>query len=158
MHSICCVNSSHEIVSYNDKISSIPTDNTCEVISTTSLYRDSENSSINLPSNLVKENNDHAHSISDSSFQTSVGSGFESQPVSIEGPVVVDMLHDISSDVHENSENDVTSMIASISNDAISDTHANSEISMRLNVSIVNDSSILTHVNYDLDMSNDVNT
>ena len=63
-------------------------------------------------------------------FNTSVGSGFESQPVSIEGPVVVDMLHDISSDVHVNSENDVA-LIASISYDAIFDTHAYSEISMR---------------------------
>ena len=117
-HKLCCVNSSCETVSYNDKTSSIPTGNTCEVISTTSHYRDSENPNINLPSNLVKVNNDHAHSISDSSFQTSAGGGFESQPVSIEGPVVVDMLHDISSDIHVNSENDVT-LIASISNDAI---------------------------------------
>ena len=51
---------------------------------------------------LVKDD-DHAHSISDSSFQTSVGCGFESQPVSIEGREVVDMLHDIFSDVHVDS-------------------------------------------------------
>ena len=63
----------------------------------------------------------------------------------------------INSDLHVNSENDVT-LIASISNDAISDTHANSEISMSLNASILRDSSIDTHINYDLDTSNDVNT
>ena len=54
----------HITVSYNDKISGILSDNTCEVISATSLYRDSENPNINLPSNLVKKNNDHADSIS----------------------------------------------------------------------------------------------
>ena len=36
------------------------------------------------------------------------------------------MLHDISTDAHVNSENDVT-LIASISNGAIFDKHANSE-------------------------------
>ena len=36
--------------------------------------------------------------------------------------------------------------------------HASSETSMRLNASILNDSSIDTHVNYDPNTSNDVNT
>ena len=36
--------------------------------------------------------------------------------------------------------------------------HASSEISMRLNASILSDSSIDTHVNYDPNTSNDVNT
>ena len=39
------------------------------------------------------------------------------------------MLHDVSSDAHINSENDVI-LIACIFHDAIFDTHANSEISM----------------------------
>ena len=38
------------------------------------------------------------------------------------------------------------------------DTHANSEFSMRLNASILSDSSIDTHLHYDLNTSNDVHT
>ena len=171
-YKLCCVNSSNETVSNNDRTSNRLFENICEVISTTPLCRDRENSYINLPNNLIKENNDHAHSISDSSFQTSVGIGFEGQPVNIEARVdsvlddkfnvrvnhEIDTSNDITPNTHVNSEIDVTS-VANISNDAIFDTHSNSEISATLNASVLSDSSLdrSTNVNYESDASTVVN-
>ena len=171
-YKLCCVNSSSETVSNNDTTSNRLSENICEVISTTPLCRDRENSYINLPNNLIKENNDHAHSISDSSFQKSVGIGFEGQPVNIEARVdsvldatfnvgvnrEIDMSNDINPNAHVNSEINVTS-VANISNDAIFDTHSNFEISATLKASVLSYSSLdrSTHVNYESYASTVVN-
>ena len=50
-YKLCCVNSSSETVSDNDITSNRLSENICEVISTTPLCRDRENSYINLPNN-----------------------------------------------------------------------------------------------------------